>query len=169
MGVAGVSSANPVATNQYSTGGLTKTLGQDAFFKLLITQLRYQNPLEPMQDQEFIAQLATFSTLEQATKLNNQFEKMTTSLQDSLFAITSIQQATACLGNVIEYHNGEEICSGRVDSVRIEGGLPVLIVGGAKVDLSSVVAINSPEPVITGEESADEFVGEEQRGVDIDS
>lgn len=77
-----------------------------------------------MQDQEFIAQLATFSTLEQATKLNNQFEKMTTSLQDSLFAITSIQQATACLGNVIEYHNGEEICSGRVDSVRIEGDCP---------------------------------------------
>ncbi|NLW44625.1 MAG: hypothetical protein GXY92_05525 [Syntrophomonadaceae bacterium] len=188
MAVAAVSSVNTGTANQNSTGNLTKTLGQDAFFKLLITQLRYQNPLEPMQDQEFIAQLATFSTLEQVTKLNAQFEKMSASMQDSLFAITSIQQATACLGNVIEYVNGKEVLSGRVDSIRIEGGVPVLIVGGAKVDLSSVVAIKSPEPLIiveknadeyaavnsaepanTGEESADESAGEEQRGVVIDS
>jgi len=162
-------SANPTTAKQYSTGDLTKTLGQDAFFKLLITQLRYQNPLEPMQDQEFIAQLATFSTLEQATKLNTQFEKLTASLQDSLFAIASVQQATACLGMVVEYRNGEEICSGRVDSVRIEWGLPVLMVGETKVDLSSVVAIKTPEPVNTGEESAHESMAEEQRGVASDS
>lgn len=168
MGVEAVS-ANQGTANQYSTGALAKTLGQDAFFKLLITQLRYQNPLEPLQDQEFIAQLATFSTLEQATKLNTQFEKLTASLQDSLFAIASVQQATACLGNVIEYRNGEEICSGRVDSVRIEGGLPVLMVGETKVDLSNVVAIKTPEPVNTGEESADESTADEQRGVVIDS
>lgn len=43
----------------------TDALGRDAFLKLLVTQLENQNPLEPQADGEFIAQLATFSSLEQ--------------------------------------------------------------------------------------------------------
>lgn len=153
-----------------SAASLKKTLGQDDFFKLLITQLRYQNPLEPLEDQEFIAQLATFSSLEQVTNLNKQFEQMTASMEDSLFAITSIQQATACLGNVVEYRSGEDVLSGRVDSVRIEGGLPVLMVGETRVDLSSIVAIKSPEPVNVVDEGSDEPISEEElRGVSGDS
>lgn len=149
-------------TSDNSATSLKKTLGQDDFFKLLITQLRYQNPLEPLEDQEFIAQLATFSSLEQVTNLNKQFEQMTASMEDSLFAITSIQQATACLGNVVEYRSGEDVLSGRVDSVRIEGGLPVLMVGETRVDLSSVVAIKSPEPVNVVDEGSDEPIPEEE-------
>jgi len=137
-------------------------LGQDDFFKLLITQLRYQNPLEPLQDQEFIAQLATFSSLEQATNLNRQIEKMTASMEDSFFAITSIQQATACLGNVVEYRSGEDILSGRVESVRIEGGLPVLVIGETRVDLSNVVAIKTPELTNVGDEGSDQPIPEEE-------
>ena len=82
-----------------------------------------------MKDQEFIAQLASFSSLEQITNLNKQFGQMTYYLQDSLFALTSVQQASACLGNEIEYQEGETVLQGKVDAVRIEGGLPILIVG----------------------------------------
>lgn len=48
-------------------------LGQDDFLKILIAQLRHQDPLQPMQDREFIAQMTAFSTLEQILKLNQSF------------------------------------------------------------------------------------------------
>ena len=59
---------NPAAMTPMTTGGNRMTadaLGRDAFLKLLVTQLEHQNPLEPQADGEFIAQLATFSSLEQ--------------------------------------------------------------------------------------------------------
>ena len=66
-------SARAAAT--YSTEKNTTAndmLGKDAFFKLLVTQLRYQDPLSPMDDREFVAQMAQFSTLEQMQNMNGQ-------------------------------------------------------------------------------------------------
>jgi len=74
-----VSSSNSVST---LTMGATKptepqnTLGKDAFMRILVTQMKNQNPLEPLKDTEFIGQMAQFSSLEQLTNLNqamNQF------------------------------------------------------------------------------------------------
>ena len=52
-------------------------LGKDDFLKLMITQLRHQNPLEPMDNTEYISQMASFSALEQMNNLNTSFESMT--------------------------------------------------------------------------------------------
>ncbi len=51
-------------------------LGQDAFLKLLVTQLQHQDPLDPMDDTEFIAQLAQFSSLEKLTEMAASLERI---------------------------------------------------------------------------------------------
>ena len=56
-------------------------LGQDAFFKLLITQLQNQDPLNPMEDREFISQMAEFSSLEKTEKLYSLLENKLSSNQ----------------------------------------------------------------------------------------
>ena len=80
MTVNGTSGTSPTNTNTTSTTTLnaSKTLGQDAFMKLLITQLTHQDPTQPKEDTEFIAQLATFSQLEKLTSIASSITQLDT-------------------------------------------------------------------------------------------
>ncbi len=59
-----------------ANGSLRGELGRDAFLKLLVTELTHQDPTRPMEDREFIAQLAQFSALEQMTGINKAMDKL---------------------------------------------------------------------------------------------
>lgn len=113
-------------------------LGKDQFLKLLITQLQHQDPISPVEDKEFVAQLAQFSSLEQMQNLNNNMSEMMLAQQK----LTSLGQATQMIGQHVELftHDGESLF-GRVSGVQFKGGWPGIIVDGKLYDFGEVVAI----------------------------
>ncbi|NLY76958.1 MAG: flagellar hook capping protein [Tissierellia bacterium] len=70
--------------NKNSADSKSSPLDKDAFLKLLVTQLQYQDPLSPMEDTEFIAQLAQFSSLEQVQNLNENIKTIGVEMLDSI-------------------------------------------------------------------------------------
>ena len=79
----------------------SQSLGKDDFLKLLITQLQNQDPTNPMEDTQFIAQMAQFSSLEQMTNMNESFSKMAAMLNSS--------NASATIGKTVEVEVGDTV------------------------------------------------------------
>jgi flagellar basal-body rod modification protein FlgD len=96
-------------------------LGRDDFLKLLIAQLQHQDPTNPMQDKEFIAQMAQFSTLEQMTNMAADFSRLTTMLASS--------EASGALGRNVEIVDGDRVIQGEVRAVT-RGIDPQILVNG---------------------------------------
>src|SRR3954468_12296666 len=83
--------------------GGNDSLGQDAFLKLLVAQLKNQDPLNPQQNYEFVAQLAQFSSLEQSVGINTRLDQLAAQnqgLQNS--QVVSLVGKTATVkGNIV--------------------------------------------------------------------
>ena len=73
---AGIGSTTNGADTTTTTDNKSSSLGQDAFLKLLVTQLQHQDPTKPQADGEFIAQLAQFSSLEKLTQIATSIEEL---------------------------------------------------------------------------------------------
>jgi flagellar basal-body rod modification protein FlgD len=119
-----------------------QNLGKDDFLKILITQLSYQDPTSPMEDKEFIAQMAQFSTLEQMTGMAKDFSKLTAMLQGS--------EASASLGKDVELLMGERVVQGTVHAVT-RGETPQVLVNGTFYDWKDVVKVFAVLPSDKGE------------------
>lgn len=127
-------------------------LGKSDFLKLLITKLSYQDPLSPMKDEDFIANMAQFSSLEQMTNLNegftgqaDQLKALNTSLL-SLILMQNTTQAAGLIGKTVNLavtaaDGTVTTASGKVDVVRFVDGMPKLVVSGKEYELSSVKEI----------------------------
>jgi flagellar basal-body rod modification protein FlgD len=99
-------------------GSSRQTLGKDDFLKLLITQMRYQDPLSPMDNSQFLAQMAQFSSLEQMTNLNASFDQsmlLTQSLNNS--------SAAGLIGRHVRA-SGDQVTLGSSGSVELGYFLP---------------------------------------------
>lgn len=114
-------------------------LGKDDFLKLLVTQLTYQNPLDPVGDQEFIAQLAQFSALEQMQNVSKGIERLT----EMQAWIGGLSQAASLIGRevvVTDLETGEPV-KGVVSAARIVEGVPVVVIGDVEHSLWAVTEV----------------------------
>jgi flagellar basal-body rod modification protein FlgD len=109
-------------------------LDRDDFLKLLITQLQHQDPTSPVEDKDFIAQMAQFSSLEQMTNMSTGFQKLS-----GLLAST---EASGVLGKTVELHDGDNLVHGVVDKV-MRGDNPLVSVNGAVYDFSQIESVIS--------------------------
>lgn len=109
-----------------------QNLGKDDFLKILITQLSYQDPTAPMEDKEFIAQMAQFSTLDQMTGMANDFSRLTNMLAGN--------EATGALGKSVEVLAGDRTVQGTVKAVT-RGGSPEILVNGTYYQWDQVTKV----------------------------
>ncbi|MDO8299551.1 flagellar hook assembly protein FlgD [Lacisediminimonas sp.] len=104
--------------------GSANALGQEDFMKILLTQLTYQDPLKPLDNQEFIAQLAQFTSLEQTRQLNARVE--------SLLSVQSVTQAVGLLNKTVEITGATGNAIGEVTTLRFVDGQPRLTIQTAE-------------------------------------
>jgi len=109
-------------------------LDKNDFLKILITQLSHQDPTQPMNDKEFVAQMAQFSSLEQITNMSEGMGKVADLLARS--------QAMGLLGRIVDVASAETVVTGPVEEVT-GGSFPQVLVNGSYYDFSQVQRIRT--------------------------
>lgn len=112
-----------------TTSSATSSLDKDAFLQLLVAQMKYQDPLEPTSNTEYIAQLATFSQLEATQNLESSID---TSQASGLVGKAVIMKTTSSSTGDTYY------TAGYVDAVKMESGKPYLYISGNYYALSDL-------------------------------
>lgn len=107
-------------------------LGKNEFLQLLITQVQHQDPLEPLSDTDFIAQMAQFSALEQMQNLNNSFAMTKAFGMIGRYVVGQMTDTETGKTNYI---------SGVVESVRVKGSKVYLLVDGQELDIDKVTDV----------------------------
>lgn len=95
-------------------------MGMQDFLKILLTQLSYQDPLKPMDNQEFLAQMAQFTALAQSQQLNARI--------DQLLSTQASAQALGLLGRTVDISGDGGVISGSVIALAMTGATPLLSV-----------------------------------------
>jgi flagellar basal-body rod modification protein FlgD len=111
-------------------------LNKDEFLQLLVAQLKNQDPMNPVGSQEFMSQMAAFSTLEQVTNMAVAGEE-----QSQMMAIN---QSLSLVGHTVTYLNEDETTSeGKVESVDFgEGGVSLTINGESGIQAGAVTKVS---------------------------
>jgi len=135
-------------------------MGKEAFMELLVQQLKNQDPLSPMDNDKFVAQLTQLSSLEGIQNLNDNMVGLAM-LQQGNALMSQLTQSAALIGKEVSYmdlNTGEER-SGTVQSVKMEDGLAVLNIDGVDVPLPSVMEITDGDNTIDGDTDAGDDSG----------
>lgn len=130
--------------NQTTNRTPSPELGKEEFLKILMTQLQYQDPLSPMDDREFISQMATFSSLEQ---MMNMAQSIDVLVQSQL--ISPVIQYSHMIGKEVSYEQFDEdsnqspkIQTSKVTAVSQKDGWAILeLENGDKVFADAIIQV----------------------------
>lgn len=137
-----------VATSDSSTSLASQTQGnqaldKDAFMKLLVAQLKNQDPSNPQSNEEFVAQLAQFSSLEQMQEMNSNITTLALLSQGNA-VLEQLSQSSNLIGQQVTWEDSELGLSGsgKVESVKLMEGITYLSIGGQSVPLAFVTQVD---------------------------
>ncbi|MGY8627982.1 flagellar hook assembly protein FlgD [Chromobacterium violaceum] len=111
----------------------TRGITQQDFLRILSTQLTFQDPLKPIDNQQFMAQMAQFSSLEQ-TRMSN--EKL-----DTLLAQQAANQSLGLIGKTVEVQTANGNVAGQVTTISFSSGQPMLTVKASNGELMTDVSL----------------------------
>ncbi len=134
----GISPVNTTSTaaSQEATG-TNGQMGKDDFLKLFVAQLQHQDPLKPMEDKEFMGQMASFSTLEQVAKLATANEKLASTL--------SLTGSLGFIGRTVTYTDKTGAThTGAVERVQTakDGTVSLTVAGTSGVDPTTITQVS---------------------------
>ena len=119
-----------------TTSSSSDSLGKSEFLELLVTQLKNQDPLDPVTNEDFVAQLAQFSSLEQLVSLNSNMA--------SMVSLQQVAQASALIGKTVAWMDSESNeQTGVVSAVTLTSDGITLKVGDSEVAFSDVYSISN--------------------------
>lgn len=163
---------------KYTTEKDNSSLGKDAFLKILITQLQNQDPTNPMDDRDFIAQMAQFSSLEQMQNMTKAMESLLLSQME-----TQLMSYTSFVGKEVKWHEitdkkddkGNYIVeegTGVITEVKFKDGSPIFVLDSAKEiapgNISSILANGSSSSTENPFAQASKLIGEKIQYTDGD-
>ncbi len=133
MNVTATAPVGQPASLETDTSNPAGSLDYDAFLRLLIAQMKNQDPTKPTDPSQFVAQLASFSSVEQAIKTNNKL--------DALMTTMAMAQAEGLIGRTITLEDGT--ITGTVSGIRvISGGAVAILEDGRQVMLGAGVTVS---------------------------
>lgn len=118
--------------------------GQDTFLKLLVSQLRFQDPSEPVDNQQFLGQMAEFTGLEQMAKLNTSLEKLTgSSVKTDAVAMLGAEVTIKPTGQLLNDETPNEVV-GVVSEIRFLENDVKIKVNGVEYSIEDVTKVRAP-------------------------
>lgn len=146
-------------SNQDQNRAPSPDLGKDDFLKILMTQLQNQDPLDPMDDKDFIAQMATFSSLEQLMNISGTVDGLAQSQ-----TVSPVIQTSHMIGKEVSYIDEEnEVQTAEVIAVSQKNGEPILeLSNDDKIYATIVQKIGEPGELgdVDEDNTEDDIIGE---------
>ena len=139
----GIGGATSATTNTQGSQSATDAfgLGFEDLLKIVLTQLTYQDPLKPMDNFQFVSQLAQFSQIQQT-------QTMTDRLTSILQAEGAVQ-ATSVLGRTVDIPAGDTVITGKVKAITFERGEPKLTIETADDRTISSISLSTVTRIAT--------------------